>query len=100
MPLFPPAILGIYADVPGKGSPGISRRFSGGPRFFEKNYRIFTILVIFLHFLSLLRPAILGILGICPDAPGKGSPGILRRFSGGPGCFDFFSRILQIFVIF
>ena len=78
LPLLPPAILDIYADAPGKGSPGISRRFSGGPRLLEFFYGVFMILVFFFTFWSLFRPAILGILGICSDAPGKGSPGILR----------------------
>ena len=96
LPFFPHAILGIYRDAPGKRSSGISRRFSGGPRFFEKFYWIFTIFLVFLHFLSLLRPA---ILDIHPDAPGKGSPGISRRFSRGPRFFEIFHRILPIFAI-
>ena len=40
---LPLAILGIYPNAPGKGSPGISRRFSRGPRFFEIVYQILPI---------------------------------------------------------
>ena len=42
----------------------------------------------------------IAILGIYLDAPGKESPSILRRFSGGPGFFELFLEILQSFVIF
>ena len=47
LPLFPPAILGIYRDAPGKRSPGISRRLSGGRRFFEDFYRVLLLFVVF-----------------------------------------------------
>ena len=63
---------------------------------FEFFYRI---LLIF-SFFTLLGTVSTAILCIYPDAPGKGSPCVLRRFSAGPGRFGFFLQILPIFVTF
>ena len=71
-PSGPPPI-----EHPGRAQPS-SRTGDHCTLGFENCYLIFTILSFSPHFLSLLRPAILDILGIYPDAPGKGSPGILR----------------------
>ena len=70
---FAIAILGIYPDAPGKGSPCVLRLFSAGPGCFGFFLQILPIFVTFLHFSSILP---LAILCIYPDAPGKGSPGI------------------------
>ena len=47
---LPLAISCIYLDAPGKGSPCILRRFSGGPRSFDIFYQILSILVFCVHF--------------------------------------------------
>ena len=52
------------------------------------------------YFFTFLGTFAIAILRIYLDAPGKGSPCVLRRFSAGPGCFGFFLQILPIFVTF
>ena len=54
----------------------------------------------FCHFFTLFVNLPLAISCIYLDAPGKGSPCILRRFSGGPRSFDIFYQILPILVLF
>ena len=70
---------------------------SGEVRWF---LNFFTGFCWFLSFFTLLGTLATAILGIYPGAPGKGSPCVLRRFWWGSVFFEFFYRILLIFVIF
>ena len=70
---------------------------SGEVRWF---LNLFTGFCWFLTFFTLFGTFATAILCIYPDAPGKGSPCVLRQFSAGPGCFGFFLQISPISVTF